>query len=58
MLYVPSREVIMSETPGTPTILSDRRFTEMSFNEKLVFIGKAAVFLASGGFIYPTIWID
>lgn len=48
----------MSETPGTPTILSDRRFKDMSFNEKLVFIGKAAVFLASGGFIYPTIWID
>ena len=48
----------MSETPASPAVQTDRRFTDMSFSEKLVFIGKAAVFFVSGGFVYPTIWID
>ncbi len=30
----------------------------MNGSEKLVFIGKVCVFLISGGFIYPTIWVD
>ena len=47
----------MSAAPIPPTF-PDRRFKDMSFNEKLVFVGKAVVFLASGGFIFPTIWID
>ena len=47
----------MSATPGDP-IFPDRRFKDMSVKEKLVFIGKAAVFFVSGGFIFPTIWID
>ena len=36
----------------------ERLYRDMSSREKLVFIGKAAVFFISGGFIYPTIWID
>jgi hypothetical protein len=30
----------------------------MSFSEKLVFMGKALVFFLSGGFIFPTLWVD
>lgn len=48
----------MSETQDTPKPLNDRRFADMNGSEKLVFIGKVIVFLASGGFIYPTIWVD
>jgi hypothetical protein len=33
-------------------------YRDMSSREKLVFIGKALVFFISGGFIYPTLWID
>lgn len=33
-------------------------FSEMTFPEKLTFIGKACVFFASGGFVYPTLWVD
>ena len=44
--------------PPTPPVFPDHRFKDMSFNEKLVFIGKALVFLVSGGFIFPTLWID
>lgn len=36
----------------------DRRFSDMSFKAKLGFIGKAIVFLFSGGFIFPTLWVD
>ena len=36
----------------------ERLFRDMSTREKIAFIGKAAVFFVSGGFIYPTIWID
>ena len=39
---------------GTPELL----FRDMSSSEKLVFVGKAAIFFLSGGFIYPTLWID
>ena len=38
--------------------LKDRRFADMNGSEKLVFIAKALVFIVSGGFIYPTIWVD
>ena len=38
--------------------LNDRRFVDMTAHERLVFIGKALVFIVSGGFIYPTIWVD
>jgi hypothetical protein len=36
----------------------ERLYRDMSPHEKLVFLGKAAVFFMSGGFIYPTLWID
>ena len=51
----------MSEEPKAEkdiNALSDRRFSDMTPGEKLRFIGKAIVFLASGGFIYPTLWVD
>ena len=47
----------MSE-PQQQTPQTDKPFSAMTRNEKLVFIGKALVFLVSGGFIYPTLWID
>lgn len=48
----------MADTKDAPPPLNDRRFADMSGSEKLVFIGKAFLFLVSGGFIYPTIWVD
>lgn len=36
----------------------ERLYRDMSPREKLVFIGKAAVFFLSGGFVYPTLWVD
>jgi hypothetical protein len=49
---------IMSETDKASETLNDRRFTNMSFKEKLVFLGKALVFFISGGFVFPTLWVD
>jgi hypothetical protein len=48
----------MSEPADQPRALDDRRFADMQGNEKLAFIGKAIVFLCSGGFIFPTMWVD
>ncbi len=48
----------MSQTTPESPALNDRRFSDMSGREKLVFMAKAAVFFISGGFIYPTIWVD
>ncbi len=51
----------MSDEPRVDkevTALGDRRFSDMTPGEKLRFIGKAFVFLISGGFIYPTLWVD
>jgi len=36
----------------------EKLFRDMSGREKATFLGKALVFFASGGFIFPTIWID
>lgn len=38
--------------------ISIRKFSELSTKEKLVFVCKALVFLLSGGFIYPRLWIE
>ena len=47
-----------SAQSGTaPTTLTGRRFIDMSFSEKIVFIGKAFVMLCTGGFVYPNIWV-
>jgi hypothetical protein len=51
------QETMMNETQNAHA-LNDRRFVDMTSRERLVFIGKAFVFLVSGGFIYPTIWVD
>ena len=48
----------MTEPVSAPPALNDRRFTDMTGGEKVAFIGKAIVFFASGGFIYPTLWVD
>ena len=50
----------MSETQdaGGVESLNDRRMKDMSFREKLIYLGKVIVFLISGGFIFPTIWVD
>jgi hypothetical protein len=47
-------EAMMANTPSQP----DKRFTEMSSREKVTFLGKALLFFASGGFVFPTMWID
>ena len=36
----------------------EKRFADMAFSEKLKFIGKALVFFVSGGFVFPTLWVD
>ena len=51
----------MSDEPNAGkdiNALADRRFADMTPGEKLRFIGKAVVFVISGGFIYPTLWVD
>lgn len=35
-----------------------QRFGEMSFMRKIGFLGKVVVFLASFGFVYPTLFAD
>ena len=35
-----------------------RPFKSLSFAGKLVFVSKALIFLVSGGFIFPTLWVD
>ena len=46
-------EVSSSERP-----LNDKLFSAMTVGEKTGFICKALVFFVSGGFIFPTLWID
>jgi len=36
----------------------EKGFADMAFSEKLKFIGKALVFFVSGGFVFPTLWVD
>jgi hypothetical protein len=36
----------------------EKLFKDMSRRERVKFLGKALVFFVSGGFIFPTIWID
>ena len=38
--------------------LNDKPFSAMTTGQKASFIGKALVFFVSGGFIFPTLWID
>ena len=38
--------------------LNDKPFSAMTAGEKTSFICKALVFLVSGGFIFPPLWID
>jgi len=46
------------KVPGEDQRLNDKHFSAMTSNEKLSFIGKALVFFVSGGFIFPTMWVD
>ncbi|MBI3916390.1 MAG: hypothetical protein HY322_05220 [Betaproteobacteria bacterium] len=51
----------MSDEPtvqGEECRLTDQPFSAMTFGQRLNFIGKALVFFVSGGFIFPTMWID
>jgi hypothetical protein len=42
----------------TASFHSGKSFRELTLQEKLKFTVKAVVFLASGGFVFPTMWID
>jgi hypothetical protein len=44
----------MLKKTARPEIL----FVNMTSGERVRFLGKALVFFASGGFIFPTIWVD
>lgn len=51
----------MSDQPQVPyqeKPLNDKPLSAMTPGEKAGFLGKALVFFVSGGFIYPTIWVD
>ncbi|MGZ5125401.1 MAG: hypothetical protein ACXWCP_16560 [Burkholderiales bacterium] len=50
-------DIMSAARPGGDS-LNDRRFKQMRVSEKLAFIGKALVFFISGGFIFPTLWVD
>jgi hypothetical protein len=41
--------------PNTSNI---RPFKDLSLAGKLAFLGKAVIFFVSGGFIFPTLWVD
>jgi hypothetical protein len=45
-------------TQAKKIVVPEKLYSQMTGREKLSFIGKACVFFASGGFIFPTIWID
>ena len=46
----------MTTTHGdSPT---PKRFSEMTGFEKVRFVCKAFVFFVTGGFVYPTLWVD
>jgi hypothetical protein len=47
-----------SKVENSERPLEDKPFTAMSTGEKARFIVKALVFFVTGGFIYPTLWID
>jgi hypothetical protein len=47
----------MADNKQKPTN-ADKRFVDMDTSEKMRFIGKALVFFVSGGFLFPTLWID
>ena len=36
----------------------EKLYRDMTSREKVSFVGKAFIFFMSGGFIYPTLWID
>ena len=38
--------------------LDDKPFSAMTGGQKMSFIAKAFVFFVSGGFIFPTLWVD
>lgn len=48
----------MSRPEKKPVFHSGKRFSELSAADKLRFIGKATLFFLSGGFVFPTMWID
>ena len=43
---------------GEDRPLDDKPFKAMTPREKLRFACKALIFFVSGGFIFPTLWID
>lgn len=45
----------MSTTPG---VVKERLYKDMSGAQKVAFLAKAFVFFISGGFVYPTLWVD
>jgi hypothetical protein len=40
------------------TFHSGKRFGELTFPQKFRFICKSFVFFVSGGFVFPTMWVD
>jgi hypothetical protein len=40
------------------TVAAEKLYSAMNGREKLFFIAKACIFFISGGFIFPTLWID
>lgn len=48
-----NRGTKMSETTKEEILYKD-----MSARQKVVFLAKVFVFIVSGGFVYPTLWVD
>jgi hypothetical protein len=40
------------------TVAAEKLYSAMTGPEKLLFIAKACIFFISGGFVFPTLWID
>ena len=45
-------------TTGNSGNATPKRFSAMTGSEKFRFVCKAFVFFVSGGFVYPTLWVD
>ena len=46
----------MAESTTSPE--PSKTFAQLTLSDKLKFIGKAVLFFVSGGFVFPTLWVD
>lgn len=60
ILKCPASEILKGRNMATVNDGNEtpKRFSELTGGEKFRFVCKAFVFFVSGGFVYPTLWVD